>query len=287
MKQTACLIVFFLSLAWSLTAQSDRKEEPWSVNEGTMIGVGSYNLMDTYLSPGKEVKYDGWGLRILNERMKMVRLADYRISRQQILNVEVASTRNSARAASDFAGLVDYSLGYHYHFHPASGLKVLVGTSLHGMAGFLYNTRNSGNNPASAKADIDLNLSALIIYNLRIKNYPLTLRYQMDMPFAGVLFSPHFGQSYYEIFNLGNSAGVIQFNSFHNKFAMKNYFTVDFPVCNVTIRVGYLNSMYRTDVNGIQSHILSNSFVIGFVKEFAAFGGRRLRNTQKYNSAYY
>lgn len=287
MKQTICLIVFFLCVALPLTAQSDRKNEPWSVNEGTMIGVGSYNIMDTYLSPGKEAKYDGWGLRILNERMKMVRLADYRISRQQILNVEVASTRNAARVATNFAGLVDYSLGYHYHFHPAHGWKILAGASAHGLAGFIYNTRNSSNNPASAKADIDLNLSALVIYNLKIKNYPLTLRYQMDMPFAGVLFSPHFGQSYYEIFNLGNSAGVIQFNSFHNKFAMKNYFTVDFPVCNLTIRAGYLNSIYRTDVNNIQSHIRSNSFVVGFVKEFAAFGGKRLRDTKKYSSAYY
>lgn len=287
MKQTACLIAFFFCMALSITAQSNRKDKPWSVNEGTMVGVGAYNIMDTYLSPGKEAKYDGWGLRILNERMKMVRLADYRISRQQILNVEVASTRNGARAATDFAGVVDYSLGYHYHFRLMPGLKVLAGASAHGLAGFIYNTRNSGNNPASAKADIDLNLSALVIYELKIKDYPLTLRYQMDMPFAGILFSPHFGQSYYEIFNLGNSSGVIQFNSFHNKFAMKNYFTIDFPVCNLTIRTGYMNSMYRTDVNGIQSHILSNSFVIGFVKEFTTFGGKRLRNIEKYSSAYY
>lgn len=165
-------------------------------------------------------------------------------------------------------------------------LKLLAGGAVHGMGGFIYNTRN-GNNPASAKADIDLNISAMAIYKLRVKEYPMTLRYQFTIPFAGVLFSPHYGQSYYEIFNLGNASGVVQFNSFHNKFAMKNFFTVDFPVCNFTIRAGYLNSSYRTDVNGIQSHIISHSFMIGLVKEFISFGGKRLKNTQRFRSAYY
>ena len=61
----------------------------------------------------------------------------------------------------------------------------------------------------------------------------------------------------------------------------------DFPVCNFTIRAGYLNSSYRTDVNGIQSHIISHSFMIGLVKEFISFGGKRLKNTQRFRSAYY
>ena len=186
-----------------------------------------------------------------------------RVSRQQIISVDLASTDNAASTATDFAGFIDYTLGYYYHLPTVlPDLKLLAGGAVHGMGGFIYNTRN-GNNPASAKADIDLNISAMAIYKLRVKEYPMTLRYQFTIPFAGVLFSPHYGQSYYEIFNLGNASGVVQFNSFHNKFAMKNFFTVDFPVCNFTIRAGYLNSSYRTDVNGIQSHIISHSFMIG------------------------
>lgn len=294
MKPAACLLSLSLILAWPAYAQQETIPEttwgpgdaPWSVNDGTLIGAGGYNLMDTYLSPGKKLHYTGWGLRILNERMKMTRLADYRISRQQLISVDIASTDNPAGTATDFAGFADYSLGYHYHFQPAPGLKLLAGASAHGMVGFIYNTRN-GNNPASAKADIDLNLSGMAIYSFKIRQYPLTVRYQLTVPFAGVLFSPHYGQSYYEIFNLGNSSGIIQFNSFHNKFALKNYFTVDFPVANLTVRAGYLHSTYYTDVNQLQTHISSHSFLIGLVKEFVAFGGKRLRNTHKYRSAFY
>lgn len=286
MKKTLCLILLFLCMVLSLAAQqSDKDEIPWSTNEGTMIGIGSYNLRDTYLSPSTNTNYAGWNARILNERMKVVHLANYRISRQQLINVEFGSTRNAAETSNEYAGFVDYSLGYLYRFDVLPGLKVLTGASARILGGFIYNTRNS-NNPVSGKGDLDINLSAMAIYGFRIKNFPLTVRYQMEIPFAGMLFSVHKGQPYYFV-SQGNTDGIIQFSSFHNKFAMKNYFTVDIPVANFTIRTGYLNNMYRTDVNGIKTHILSNSFMIGFVKEFVSFGGKRLKDTSRYSSAYY
>lgn len=282
--KTVYLITFFLCLTATLAAQSDKKEEPWSVNEGTLIGVGGYNIKDTYLSP---LKYTGWGMRILNERMKVVSLADYNVSRQQLISVDFSSASNPAETSNDLSGFVDYSLGYHYRFKPSPALKILAGASVHGMVGFIYNTRN-GNNPATLKADLDLNLSAMAIYRLMIKDYPLMIRYQVETPFIGALFSPYYGQSYYEIFNQGNKSGTVQFSSFHNKLALRNYVTVDVPVGNFTVRVGYLNSLYYTDVNNIEGHIVSNSFMIGFVKEFYSLGGKNLKKKKHlFKSAYY
>ena len=268
-------------------AQSEEDEVPRSINESTMVGVGSYNLRDTYLSPSTDINYTGWVARILNERMKVVRLADYRVSRQQLINVEFGSTRNGAETANEYAGFVDYGLGYHYHFSQVlPGLKILTGASARLSGGFIYNTRNS-NNPVSGKADFDLNLSAMAIYNFKLKNFPLTIRYQAEIPFAGVLFSVHKGEPYYFL-TQGSADGIVRFSSFHNKFAMKNYFTLDVPVSDFTVRVGYLNSMYRTDVNNIKTHVLSNSFMIGLVKEFVSFGGKRLKkDAHRYRSAYY
>lgn len=287
MKNTLCLIILFWSLALPVYAQSDEKEIPWSTNESTMIGVGGYNLRDTYLSPSTDINYTGWMVRVMNERMKVTRLADYKISRQQIVNVEFGSTHNGAKTANEYAGFVNYSLGYHYRFDklPVKGLKVLAGASAGISGGFIYNTRNS-NNPVSGKGDLDLSLSAMAIYNFKIKNFPLTLRYQVDMPFAGMLFSINKGQPYYFL-SQGDTGGIIRFSSFHNKFVMKNYFTLDIPVANFTVRAGYMNSMYRAHVNGIKTHVISNAFMIGLVKEFVAFGGKRLKNTDKYSSAFY
>ena len=277
----------FLLLALPLMAQSVEDEAPRSVNESTMVGIGGYNLRDTYLSPSTDINYTGWVARVLNERMKVVRLADYHVSRQQLINVEFGSTRNGAETANEYAGFVDYSLGYHYRFPQVlPGLKALAGASARLAGGFIYNTRNS-NNPVSGKADFDVNLSAMATYNFEIKDFPLTFRYQAEIPFAGVLFSVHKGEPYYFL-TQGSKDGVVRFSSFHNKFAMRNYFTLDVPVSGFTVRVGYLNSMYRTDVNGIKTHVLSNSFMIGLVKEFVSFGGKRLKSERhRYKSAVY
>ena len=162
-----------------------------SINESTMVGIGGYNLRDTYLSPSTDINYTGWVARVLNERMKIVRLADYNVSRQQLINVEFGSTRNGAETANEYAGFVDYSLGYHYRFPQVlSGLKVLTGASARLSGGFIYNTRNS-NNPVSGKADFDLNLSAMAIYNFRIKDFTRSARYQAEIPFAGVTLLVH------------------------------------------------------------------------------------------------
>ena len=239
--------------------------------------------MDTYLTPGSRIPYKGWGVRVMDERMKLTRLLSGRISRQQIVSADFSVTRNGAGTTRALSGFLDYTLGYHYRFEPLPDLRLLAGASAHAMVGFIYGTRTS-NNPASAKADVDLNVSAMALYHLKIKDYPLTLRYQFEVPFLGFLFSPHYGQSYYEIFNLGNNSGIVPITSFHNKQAMKNYLTVDFPIGKFTFRAGYLNSLYYLNVNGIRSHILSNSFVIGFVKEFIAFGGKRVHKN-RYNRA--
>ena len=254
-----------------------------SVNEGTLVGMGGYRMKDTYLS---QEKYGGLGFRFMNERMHLTKLANYKVSNQKIVNVDISSTMNGARNANFLSAFADYSTGYHYRFTPDPYFKVLVGGSLRGMIGMVYNTRN-GNNPLTVHADIDLNFSTLAIYEFHIRKAPVVIRYQFETPVGGILFSPVYGQSYYEIFSLGNTAEILNFNSLHNKFAVRNYLTVDFPVAGMTIRAGYFGNYYTTNVNKIDRYIISHNVMIGFVKEFVALGGREMRRRNLFNSAYY
>jgi hypothetical protein len=68
---------------------------------------------------------------------------------------------------------------------------------------------------------------------------------------------------------------------------MKNYISVDLPAGFVTFRVGYLGSIYRTNVNDIKTHVISNSFMLGLVKEFIAFKGNDMKNRKLFKSAFY
>jgi hypothetical protein len=266
-----------------LPAQSPEEELPKAMNEGTLIGAGTSHVKDTYLSP---FNYSGFGMRILNERMKIIGPGESNFSRQQIINVDISSTKNPAENVNDFGAFVDYSLGYHYRFDVAPGFRVLTGASSHLLGGFIYNTRN-GNNPLSAKIDIDLGVSLIALWNFHINNLPLTLRYQGELPFAGVFFSPAYGVSYYEMFNVGNLSDVVTFNSFHNKLALKNYLTVDIPMHSSILRLGYLNSLYYSDTKNIETRIISNSFIIGWVKEFIPLGSKRIKYKNKVRSSYY
>jgi hypothetical protein len=135
------------------------------------------------------------------------------------------------------------------------------------MGGFIYNTRN-GNNPLSAKADMDVGLSVLVFYTFHINRKPIALRYQGELPFAGVFFAPPYKSSYYEIFNEGNTSQIIAINSFHNKVALRNYMTIDIPIHNSTLRMGYLHSLYNSDVKYLETRIHSNTFMLGWVKKF-------------------
>jgi hypothetical protein len=254
-----------------------------SINEGTLIGVGGYRMKDTYLSPEK---YGGLGFRFMNERMRLIKSSGFKVSRQNIVNVDISSTMNGAENANFLSAFVNYSIGYHYRFLPDPYFKIMIGGNARGMTGMVYNTRN-GNNPMTVHADVDLNFSLIAIYEFRIRKYPFTLRYQFDTPFAGILFSPVYNQSYYEIFSLGNTAEIFNFNSFHNKLAMRNYFTVDFPVGGMTLRTGYFGSFYATDIHDIDRYIISHNVMLGFVKEFVAFGGREMRRRNLFHSAYY
>ena len=254
-----------------------------SVNEGTLLGIGGYMMKDTYLS---NEKYGGLGLHFMNERMRLTTMANNKISRQNIVDVDISSVLNGARNANYLSAFADYSLGYHYRFAPWPNLKIFTGGSIHGMFGMVYNTRN-GNNPITVHTDIDLNLSFIAIYQIHTKKSPLAVRYQFETPMIGVLFSPYYAQSYYEIFSLGNTAEIFNFNSLHNKFAMRNYLMFDFPVLTTTFRIGYFGNYYSTNINLINRYIISHNVMIGFVKEFVAFGGRELKRRNLFNSAYY
>jgi len=272
----------------NLTRDDDDREVDFrdllSVNEGTLVGFGGYKMRDTYLS---REKYGGLGVRFMNERMRLTRMANYRISRQNIVNVDISTVLNGAQNANYLSAFADYSVGYHYRFLPDPHFKIMAGGNAHGMLGMVYNTRN-GNNPMTVHADFDLNLSLIAIYEFRTKKKsPMAIRYQVETPVAGILFSPVYEQSYYEIFSLGNTTEIFNFNSFHNKFAVRNYLTFDFPVGSSTIRAGYLGSYYSTDINLINRNITSHNVMIGFVKEYVAFGGRELRKRNLFNSAYY
>ena len=114
----------------------------------------------------------------------------------------------------------------------------------------------------------------------------LTLRWQITTPLMGAFFSPGYGQSYYEIFVLGNDSGTIHFATPSNQRGLRNYITADYPIGKVTLRAGYLRNYYRTEANNLITSISSHQFVIGLAFESLSFGRRDLLNNDWLKSVY-
>jgi len=228
---------------------------PLTTNNTITASIGSANMYDTYLSP---LEYKGSSLRLNYEQMRRTTWFNYRFYKQQVFDIELAKGDNPAKNVSEYWLLANYRIGGHYSLYKTDVFRLGAGGLWDINGGVLYNGRN-GNNPATARAYTNLNLSVIASYKLPW----FAVRWQIDTPFMGMLFSPRYGQSYYEL-SLGNTVNVVNFASLHNQRTLRNYVTVDVPIHKYTIRVGYLGSWYQTKVHNIQTHHYTNSFIIGF-----------------------
>lgn len=259
-----------LLLALPMQAQEDSLQANRYVMRATLYGVGFTNILDTYLSPAE---YTGPEVRILRESMHMTNLMDGRVSVQSLFQGHLSLTENRAGTGSEIAGLVNWNYALHYQFRLSEKLKILAGPLLDLNGGFVYNLRNS-NNPAQAKIYANLAASGMVIYRFRIGNYPLVARYQANLPLMGIMFSPEYGQSYYEIFNLKHDGKNVLFTSLHNQPSLRQFLTLDFPIRSVNMRFGYVCDIQQAKVNRLKSHTWSHVFMLGFVKNFYLLKGK-------------
>ena len=262
-------ISILLSLCSGILAQS-RVDGDRYIVRSNLFGIGVANVFDTYLSP---LEYKGPEFRFMHERMRMTGIMNGNVSSQSIVQFNVSSAKNISKSANSYSGMFNWSYALHYQYKVNKDFKLLFGPMLDTNVGFIYNTRNS-NNPAQAKAYMSFDASAMAIYKLRIKNYPITARYQIHLPVLGTAFSPEYGQSYYEIFTLGHRGKNVLFTSLHNAPSFRQLLTFDFPIGNSLIRTGYLCDIQQFKLNNLKSHFYSHNFMIGFVRNFFLVSGK-------------
>ena len=254
---------FFFAFCLFLTSYAQEAEKIPLTYRSSLAGIGNTSVYDSYLSP---LKYSGWNVGWIEEQVKITKLFDGKVSAQHLLNVEMAMANNPSRTATDYAGNLEYNYGLHYRFQPAPPFQVFAGLQAGGLVGFVYNSRN-GNNPVNLKVDAGLSLSGMVNYRFQIKQQPVRIRYQLHLPFAGCLFSPEYGQSYYEI-GLGDGKTVFYFASFHNRLAARSLLSVELPFNVCTLRLAYQHWFYETQVNDLDTRLISHSIYVGVSKTF-------------------
>jgi len=255
-----------------------------NVLHSTMYGVGTSNVMDSYLSP---YDYKGIDVRLIRETMRGTKLWDGHVVYQTLLDIDGGYLTNFSKTAHDWAGGIRYSNSWMYRWTfdsdmekvPLIGetlgvypnvpgfLNIYAGLQPSAYLGGIYNTRN-GNNPAQAKLDVTINATAMAQYNLHLFKHVFPIRYQITVPLIGVAFSMNYGQSYYEAFKLGDYDHNVVFAHPANMPSMRHLLTLDIPVRRYYIRLGWSGEFNQSKFNGIRYHSYSNNFMIGFAKYF-------------------
>ena len=233
-----------------------------------MLGVGYTDILDTYLSPEK---YRGTDLRFLSHTR---RENDSTCLVHQLLHEGcIATADNRSGNGGEIGGgyTFAYSLLHKWQMPVGScHLRLLAGGTAELSAGFLYNTRGS-NNPAQARLALQLKPTVAADFDFRLfrrQQRPFTLHYEASAPLCGLMFSPNYGQSYYEIFSRGNYDHNCVPTTIASTPSLRQMLTLDFRALHTTWRIGYLGDWRQASVNNLKQHTYTHALVFGIVRRF-------------------
>ena len=259
-------MVLFLSWATAKAQENQVQTSNGSTvyTRATSYGLGFTSLQDTYLSPET---YKGWEARFSRETLHQTKLKRGKIWQQTYFQGNFGYTDNRAENNKTATALANWNYGWYYRQSLTHNFDVLMGGVADLNGGFTYNMRN-GNNPVSLRAHTSIDASVMALWNLQVRNHPLTLRYQANLPLLGMIFMPHYGQSYYEIFSIGERGGTLKVTTPFSTPSLRQMLSADYPIGKVTLRFTYVWDAQQAHINQIKSHIYSHVFMIGVVKRF-------------------
>lgn len=232
-----------------------------------LFGIGRLNVLDTYLSP---LEYTGTELSVLHRSEREARWGGRRVTVTGLFAGRGAYLHSPTDDGKEWEGSFSAAGGWHYNLRPCEGLRLGVGGLMEATAGFTYNTRN-GNNPAQGQLAADVALSLLAQYDFRIARRGCSARMQLDAPLGGVMFTPDYGQSYYEIFSLGHRHRNVRPTWVGNAPSARLLTTLSVRLLGATFSVGYVADVRQSHVNHLKRHAWHNQFVVGYVRRLVLF----------------
>ena len=209
-----------------------------AVAQSYTFGLGPSRILDTYLTPEH---FSGTGFTFL--------------------------AKDRSKNISMLEGNYYFYWGKYYNWRLMDNkLRLQAGGMANANIGVLYGMINS-NNPVQARAALNIMPSGIATYDLNIGRACFSIRYELALPLVGLMFSPNYGQSYYEIFSRGNYDHNIVPTTFISAPTMRQLFTIDWHTGKKwDLRVGYLGNYQQAQVNNLKQHVYTHRVLIGIAR---------------------
>ena len=254
-KEHRCLgidCLLFILLSCGLTAQGQEKLSMLTLD------AGYASIHDSYLTP---ITYDGLDLGLALDVTRLIN--DHRWLWQLQVGADYNYVENNAKNNDLHKVMGDISFNMQHAWqgvlHPRLGFS--AGPMAQLRAGIVYDAVNS-NNPVTVRAHWNLGATGMAWFNTRMWRIPVTLRYQVQLPVAGVFFAPEYDESYYEIY-LGNHKNLAHLGWWGNRLDMTNYLGADLHLGKTTLRIGYRSRLEHWNVNHLHVHDVTHALVLG------------------------
>lgn len=259
-----------LAAAPPLAAQQAAEEAgtPRTVERQWLWGAGRASVLDTYLTPlttcGPDFSIDHRTRRLFRPERRM---GKERWHVHAHYAAHLAYTRPAPSTANDrlWDAELTATAAIVRRWPLGHGFAIYCGPALTFSGGGTYDTR-SGNNPAQGRAAIALAAAGGAEWKFRIARRTAEVRIDAEAPLAGLCFAPQYGQSYYEIFSLGHTSGIIRFTQPANAPTASLLCTAALPLGRSRITLGYQADVRQSRLGGLKRHAWRNAFMLGFTR---------------------
>lgn len=237
------------------------------------LGLGHNHLLDTYLSP---LNYRGTSFSVgyRSERQSRWALRG-RLTQWWYVQAAYTAASKELGAGTMHDGEIALTYGLHYNrllwqADAFSALRLGVGPALGLHLGGTYNDRN-GNNPAQARAALDLGLSAVVDYRFRLLGARWQWHTQAELPLVGLMFTPHYGESYYQLFALQHGSRNIVAATPFTAPSLLVESRLSLPLLHRRLSIGLRADVRQSHINGLKRHAWNTSLVLGYTRTLQFF----------------
>ena len=259
------LLLALIALAAPATAQiatAVGADSLHIVRHEQYFGIGRTNSLDTYLSP---VEYVGPSLFLMHRTERTARWGKERVAVQATYSGYAALPRSKADDDPAMEAGINAAVAWLYRFRPVARWSFALGGMAEAESGFTYLVRG-GNNPAQGRLRLHLGATGRVVRPFRVGRQWWEARAQVDVPLVGAMFTPNYGQSYYEIFSLGHYDKNVRSTHPWNAPSARLTATLTVPLWGAHLSIGYNGEARQSHVNHLKHHTWNHHFIIGYVR---------------------